>query len=195
MKLNEKFKKEATFSEEQSRKAFDEKNDVLANHMAGGASAFRHAAREVEKLEAENAALTKRVAELEEDKNVMQLKIDALGNDVLQRDTDIERGHRNCMQMHKIHLDMIKAYSAQVATLQSQLAWTPVSDGLPTVTRETRDVLVVRDQSGGAMLLEPRYHEDGEWKWSNPEFPFGIKFSDGCAWEYRRIELPKEGET
>ena len=78
-----------------------------------------------------------------------------------------------------------------IRNLQSQLAWTPVAKGLPTVGRETRTVLVVRDTHGGALLLEPRYHEDGEWKWRNPEFPFGIKFGDGCDWQFRRIELPE----
>jgi hypothetical protein len=34
MKLSEEFMGEAKFSEEQSRKAFDEKNDVLANHLS-----------------------------------------------------------------------------------------------------------------------------------------------------------------
>lgn len=86
-------------------------------------------------------------------------------------------------------------HRATIADLDAQLAWTPVSAGLPEVDRTTRAVLVVRDAHGGAMLLEPRYHEDGEWKWCSPEFPFGIKFGDGCTWEYRRLELPKGGES
>ena len=65
-KLSEQYRKEAAFAEEQSRKAFEDKNETLGNHLAGGASAFRHVAEDVEKLEAEKERLRKRVAELEE---------------------------------------------------------------------------------------------------------------------------------
>lgn len=134
MKLSEQFLKEARFAEEQSRKAFEEKNDVLANHMAGGASAFRHVATEVEKLESDNAALTKRVAELE---------------DALSKERDAAIGLRNRVSELEdeavLDVQLIDDQRAIIADLESQLeakdkrvaelAWTPVSAGLKTGDR------------------------------------------------------------
>lgn len=90
-----------------------------------------------------------------------------------------------------LDLQLIEDQRKEIADLEAQLAWTPVSAGLPTADGGTNLRLVACDGKGGAMLLEPRLnYQNNEWKWCTPEFPFGIKFGEGCTWEFRRIELP-----
>jgi len=113
--------------------------------------------------------------------------------DLMEREIAALKDRVRSLQDSKCALcgEELHAAFDRIADLQSQLAWTPVSAGLPTVSSETRAVLIVQDGAGGAMLLEPRYYEDGEWKWCCAEFPFGIKFATSCTWSFRRIELPE----
>lgn len=84
-----------------------------AEELAEGWELVNH--RELcSKLEAENAALAKRVAELELDAKVYMAMKDDWKDLRLQQQITIQR------------------LSKEVKALQSQLAWTPVEDGLPT---------------------------------------------------------------
>ncbi len=131
------------------------------------------AARLIRKLEAENAALKKRVAEME-----MQL-------DCGQDGVCAARAPGCNRHWEERNRELV----TEVRGLQSQLAWTPVSDGLPTEpglylfnNRGSVSLFTVGDDGTFLQHLD----EDNE-QWDAAPMSY---------WrEYRRIELPKEGET
>lgn len=117
-------------------------------------------------LKAENAALTKRVAELEEIADGRAQLIDD------QRET--------------------------IESIQSQLAWTPVSEGLPTEPGGYEFYDSLRRFAGWLTCFELRQKLTWPWiddegdEWNQPEFAAHVR---SMYTHFRRIELPKEGET
>ena len=173
-------------------------------------SVLTEAAERITQLDSDNAALTKRVAELEEiaagraqliddqretieslqsqleakDKRVAELEHEAmmLRGSIAARDEISER-----------HLRVREELAQRVLDLKSQLAWTPVSAGLPT-------------EPGLYQFIEPdrttTIWEFGTELWveyTQPEDPWSLRQMKGHVdtffTHYRRIELPKDGES
>lgn len=118
-------------------------------------------------LKEDNAAVTKRVAELEV--QVKQL------NDIAESLRDKVRWsqHRSDEQQNIID------------NLQSELAWTPVRDGLPT--EDGAYEFIDMQPSGSVKMFDLWVRRNGSWKTDPVEH-----------WDYnwfRRVELPKGGES
>ena len=131
VKLSEQYRKEARFAEEQSRKAFAEKNDVLGNHMAGGASAFRHVAGDVERLESTNVELVKRVAELErcmQDVGLLTFMGDAEPGDITAHVNRVMDSYDQRLAEHQTCVadlqSQLAAKNKRVAELEARLCFT-----------------------------------------------------------------------
>ncbi|MBK9949887.1 MAG: hypothetical protein IPP12_22395 [Nitrospira sp.] len=171
------------------------------------------AATEVAKLEAKNEALQKRVAELErcmKEVGLLAFMRDAAPGDITEhmnrvmgsytqrlaayqtRVAELESKFRdsvNTSAKHRqVHLDMIKAYRDQIASLQSQIAWTPVSKGLPTkpgvyeFLRSTA-ATVETEEFDGATWQNPLHAWSRDPRTSEPR----------RLWDYthyRKVELP-----
>ncbi|MBK9496847.1 MAG: hypothetical protein IPO08_20540 [Xanthomonadales bacterium] len=108
----------------------------------GEAGAYRVAAQEVEQLEAANEALTKRVAELEEQ--------------VLMLDKHVEHWALKAI-----------VHETECKDLQSQLAWTPVAQGLPTADGAYEFVDMVSD--GRCKLFDLYVRRNGAWGRGGPD--------------------------
>lgn len=116
--------------------------------------------------QAQNAALTKRVAELEA---------------------------KQCA--HEAELAVAHEF---IADLQSQLAWTPVSAGLPTEPGWYVFYDSLRRFTGWLSCFELRRKDKWPWmddegdEWNQPEFE---AHTTSLYTHYRRIDLPKDGES
>lgn len=127
------------------------------------------------RLEEENAALTKRVAELEE--QVKQF------NDIAESLRDKVRWSQHQFDEQQNIID----------NLQSQLAWTPVPDGMPSKP----GWYAFTDVDCGSpefLNLNPGYWPETKgwndnFKGVNPAAP------DWGYTHYRRVELPQERKT
>jgi hypothetical protein len=126
-------------------------------------------------LQTENAELTKRVAELEE-----QLQI--LG--VQER---LARESNGYLQ------DVARAAKDDLRDLQSQLAWTPVEKGLPTESGVYEFLLnanCVTVDSVDIWRLDTELQSCTEWYWKDHDwFESPLKVG-GYRW-FRRITLPE----
>lgn len=78
---------------------------------------------------------------------------------------------------------VMDSYVQRIADLQSQLAWTPVSAGLPTEPGHYEFV-------SNGVVLHVGLADNGSWF-----SPDGIWIEPSICSHYRRIELPKDGAT
>lgn len=166
---------------EELREARDIAGVVAANVREIGDGAMAQ-------LKSDNAALTKRVAELEVD--------------VLKSDADAVMWRERALNTSNKHAALIELKSAnderlckevallrqQVGDLQSQLAWTPVSAGLPT--EPGLYVFTCRGDEKLYTITEGKFLEhtdNGTDPWDASAMRYWTN--------YRRIELPKDGES
>lgn len=111
-------------------------------------------------LKSDNAALAKRVAELDAMNATLAAKLSGLELRLTRR----------------------------VSELKSQLAWTPVSAGLPT-----EPGFYVFDNGRGDP--DPFWLcDDGSWSQRDDEYIDPAYLEEACP-RYRRVELPKDGES
>lgn len=152
-------------------------------------------------LKSENAALTKRVAELEERLHVMTLqeKLARESNGHLQQVAMAAKEDLRDLQSQLEAKDKRVAelerfakpgsyWFTRATELESQLAWTPVSAGLPTEP----GVYYLQFRTTAKYKL--KLYEDGEsFSWTLLERPVADHPTEFD--EYRCIELPKDGGT
>lgn len=172
-------------------------------------------------LETTNAALTKRVAELEETlaherllnavdaQRLTELRINALPSNCTNCNGHgaeppgcPESGPCETCGGWTTHKRLVAGETTElrkcIADLQSQLAWTPVSAGLPT---EPEDTVLVRQRRTGGCIYGLLWNNGTTLHAVTEEQPCGL-YEYGSPveamrdWdEFRRIELPKGGES
>jgi hypothetical protein len=147
--------------------------------------------KEMKQAERANYELTKRVAELEVD----VLKSDAEAVMWRERALNMTNKHSALIDLKSANDERLCKEAAllrqQVGDLQSQLAWSPVNEGLPT--EPGWYVFDSGDTAPELLNLNPQHwHDTKGW---NDNFQ-GVN-PDAPAWGYvrfRRIELQKDGE-
>lgn len=149
-------------------------------------SLFEERVRQHEQIEYTNAALKARVAELERDntrmKNaeVVRGHTEEFSRQLLAELDEVKAARSRLLGVNEQRCKEKSALSDEVMALQSQLEWTPVSAGLPTAPG-LYEVLWNGNEITGPFSSDEiaAFPESMRALWTN----------------YRRVELPKDGET
>ena len=143
------------------------------------------AAERITHLESTNTELTKRVAELE---SILDSRV-AAGKRIAERVRALAEALRELSPgPHPEPMDAedyVPLIARQIADLQDQLAWTPVSKGLPTEP----GVYVFANPGGESVVVG--LDDAGSWVLRGER----LELWEIRYWQcFRRIELPKGGE-
>jgi hypothetical protein len=145
------------------------------------------ASLKVPRLEDENAALTKRVAELEEQARARdELKLHS--RTVLENQVANLRSENKALRSKaSVTSELTEADKLRtiVANLQSQLAWTPVAQGLPTEREQDTWLLLCAESGSPANPLECCR------PWEAPTLIKDNARSGRVFTHFRRITLPE----